>query len=192
MLFAVDYSNMFLTNERPNPYSELSEEDPKIKEKKKEVVKETKEEKISPSLAKKSDLLYQAQFGFEDQSGFDKKGYGLIFSALKPVPDFFKNYKGSYIQIDFLYTIKDLETSTGVTKDYLALTAFGGYGYDLNEKTQLTARGGGSFVTGSGKFEVAYGLGVKRSLKDKRYKLIADWLIIGDLTVLSLGTEFSF
>lgn len=183
---------MFLTNERPNPYSELEDKNAKLKEKVEASEKARQEAKIAPHLSSKSTLQYQAQFGFESQSGYDRKGYGLIFAALKPLPNFFKNYKGTYVQADFLYTIKELEAGSGKTRDYIALTGFAGYAYDINEKTTLTVRGGSSFVTGSGRFEVAYGVGVKRSLRNKRNKLIADWLIIGDLIILSLGAEFYF
>ena len=185
---------MFLTNERDNPYSELSEEDPKAKKKrKKEDQKKVKKDEKPTSLVKHSTLVYQTQFGFMSEDGFDKFGYGLIFSAVKPLPKFSEKYKGVYVQGDFLYTMKDMKNSkNGATKDYLALTGFGGYAYDLNEKTALTIRGGGSFVTGSGKFEVAYGLGFKREMKNKKFKLIGDYLILGDLMLFSLGAEFSF
>lgn len=196
MLFAVDYSNMFLTNERPNPYSEQAEDNAqakdKNKDKSKEEHKEDRTDRVLAGLNEKSTLLYQAQFGFENQSGFDNNGYGLIFSAIKPLPNFFRNNDGAFIQGDFLYTVKELQNASGQTRDYIALTAFGGYAHKVGLKTVLTVRGGGSFVTGSGKFEVAYGMGVKRDLKDKRYKLVGNWLIIGDLTVYSLGAEFSF
>jgi len=183
---------MFLTNERPNPYSELHNEDPKVKQKKKKETKEIEKagDKRTPFAAKKSNLLYHAQFGFESQDGFDKKGYGLIFSAIKPLPKFFENYKNTFFQADFLYTIKDLETASGITANYLALTGYGGYAFNMNEKTVLTARMGSSFVTGNGKFEFSYALGITRTLKNKNFRLIANWIILGDLTILSLGAEF--
>lgn len=191
-VFAADYSNMFITSERPNPYSsEENVDDVKPKKQKKTVVASSQKKKKSPSLMKDSNIVYQMQFGFESESGYDDNGYGLVFSALKPMPKWSKKYKGLYVQGDILYTLKDLRNSTTqATKDYLAATAYVGYSYDSSERTAFSVRGGGSFVTGDN-FQAAYGVGFKRKLINKSYKLVGDYLILGDMTFLSFGIEFS-
>ena len=183
---------MFLTNERPNPYSELEEQSAEKKEELKEAIQVKKEEDKSPSLLKEKTMTYQGRFGFATEEGYADKGYGVIFSAVKPMPNLLKEYKKTFFQGDFLYTIRDLKATTGETKDYMALTGYLGYPYDFNEKTVISARMGGSFVTGSGKFEFSYAVAAKRTLEHKKFKLVAGWLVLGDLTVLSIGAEFNY
>jgi hypothetical protein len=109
------------------------------------------------------------------------------------MPNWSKNNKNFFVQGDLLYTIKDLKYSvTGATKDYLALTAHVGYKIEWNEKTALTPKIGYSFITGDNNFEFVYGFGITRKLLNPQYRLIAGWLEMGDMRLLSFGLEFSY
>ncbi len=193
-LHAIDYSNMFLTNERENPYSSLTEEDEKeMLEKKKKTSPITNSKKKSSSSTNGINTVYQMQLGFESQDNFDDKGYGLIFSMVKPMPHWSETNKGYFAQADLLYTIKDLRnTQTGVTQDYLSAMGYVGYAYELNDKTSLTPKAGMAFVIGDNDFEIAYGVGIVRKLLNPKYQLIAGWLAMGDLTIWSIGAQSKF
>lgn len=192
-LYATDYSNMFLTNERENPYSSLTEEDKKEALKEKKVSPITNSKKKSLTSTNATSTVYQIQLGFEDQENFDDKGYGIIFTMLKPMPQWSKEYKGFFVQGDLLYTVKDLKnTKTGVTQDYLSITGYVGYDYALSEKTSLTPKVGMSFIIGDNEFDFAYGMGITRQLSNPKFQLLAGAQFIGNLTIWSIGAQFGF
>ena len=133
------------------------------------------------------------QFGFESEDAYDDNGYGLIFSVITPMSRWKKDYPNLFVQGDLLYTIKDLrDTSSGSSKDYLALTGYMGYKYEWSENTTLTPKIGYSFILGDNDTEMAYGIGIIRKMPNKSWKLVAGWIELGEMRLLSFGTEFSF
>ncbi len=178
---------MFFTSEPYNPYSSLNTNEKVKKEYKERIAK-----KKDPTAFETKGVRYQVQLGFESESGYENSGYGLIGSIVKDMPTLFAKIPTLFVQGDLLYTLNEISTTAGVTKDYLSVSAFGGYNYIFDPKTTFHAKLGGSFVTSSSSFSMAYGVGVKRAMAQKEYKLVANFLMMGSLMIFSVGAEISF
>lgn len=186
-LHALNYNNMFISKERTNSYSSILE-NPELE---KEAYYNTVED--SGESGGKRDIRYQVHLALLRQNGYADDGNAIIFTAIKDYSKMFPEYKGVFGQADLLYTFNSLTSEDGSKiKDDIAVSAYGGYRRHMDKRLSISARMGGSFLTGSSSFSLSYGVGATYDPLIPGYLFVANVLRIEHLYVVSVGAQFLF
>ena len=185
---------MFFTPEPVNAYSLELQEPPKTKAKKKTSKKSLTTNGSTHSEEESQPLYLTALLGFQSQKGYDRMGSSITASLTKPLPHFAPEMGSFFAEGAYVLATKPLRDSLNVTqeKKVSLLGIYGGYYFQLNEKTILKPKLGVAFFTQpQSNLSLAYGASAVRKITLEEVDLVGEIIIIKDLWIMSAGVRYA-